>query len=146
VPIYTFAYEVNGLITPTITFVNANGKPQGIPVYIYTAPGNNWTSWTWLGGTFNGTVYIGGKYAFMDHWTYFSNGTMVTAFIKPVPWVLESPQYMPTYISPSSMMGSSMTGSSSSSTSSSSSGYSSGSSSSSSSSGGSSGSSTPVWG
>ena len=146
VPIYTFAYEVNGLITPTITFVNANGKPQGIPVYIYTAPGNNWTSWTWLGGTFNGTVYIGGKYVFMDHWTYFSNGTMVTAFIKPVPWVLESPQYMPTYISPSSMMGSSMTGSSSSSTSSSSSGYSSGSSSSSSSSGGSSGSSTPVWG
>jgi hypothetical protein len=59
VPIYTFAYEVNGLITPTITFVNVNGKPQGIPVYIYTAPGNNWTSWTWLGGTFNGTVYIG---------------------------------------------------------------------------------------
>jgi len=123
VPIYTFAYEVNGLITPTITFVNVNGKPQGIPVYIYTAPGNNWTSWTWLGGTFNGTVYIGGKYAFMDHWTYFSNGTMVTAFIKPVPWVLESPQYMPTYISPSSMMSNSMTGGSSSSTSSSSGGY-----------------------
>ncbi len=107
VPVFTFAYEVNGHITPTITFVNSNGKPQGIPVYVYTAPGANWTSWTWLGGSFNGTVYIGGKYAFIDHWTYFSNGTMVTAFIKPVPWVLEAPQQMPTYISQGMGMGNS---------------------------------------
>ena len=101
VPIYTFAFEVNGQITPTITFVNASGKPQGILTYVYTAPGVNWTSWTWLGGMFNGTIYVGGKYAFADHWTYFSNGTMMTTFIKPVPWVLEAPKTLPIYMTPS---------------------------------------------
>jgi hypothetical protein len=101
VPIYTFAFEVNGQITLTITFVNASGKPQGILTYVYTAPGVNWTSWTWLGGMFNGTVYIGGKYAFADHWTYFSNGTMMMTFIKPVPWVLEAPKTLPIYMTPS---------------------------------------------
>ena len=153
VPIYTFAFEVNGQITPTITFVNSNGKPQGILTYVYTAPGVNWTSWTWLGGTFNGTVYIGGHYAFPDPWTYFGNGTMFIKFIKPVPWVFEAPQQMPVYTMTSSMMQStSMSASMSSSSSSSTGSYGYGSSSSSSSSSGSSsggsssGSSTPMWG
>lgn len=91
VPVYAFAFEVNGSITPAITFVNSSGKPQGIITAIYVYPGANWTSWTWLGGMFNGSIYIGGKYAFIDHWMHYSNGTMVTSFIKPVPWVIEAP-------------------------------------------------------
>ena len=90
-PVYAFAFEVDGSITPAITFINFSGKPQGIITAIYVAPGANWTSWTWLGGVFNGSIYIGGKYAFIDHWIHYTNGTMVISFIKPVPWIIEAP-------------------------------------------------------
>ncbi|MBP1358021.1 MAG: hypothetical protein JZD40_06005, partial [Sulfolobus sp.] len=44
----------------------------------------------WFGGTFNGTVYTGGSYKFVDHWLY-GDGVMVnTVFFKPVIWIFEA--------------------------------------------------------
>jgi len=68
-PLFAYAFEVNGQISPNISFINnSTGKPQPIISIVY-AP-NTWTSWTWLGGTFNGTAYVGGKYAFANSWIY----------------------------------------------------------------------------
>jgi len=92
VPLYAYAFEVNGQITPAISLVNnVTGKPEA-PISVVAAP-NTWTSWTWLGGTFNGSAYVGGKYVFPNPWIY-GNGVMVnTVFFKPVIWIFEeSPQ------------------------------------------------------
>ncbi|MEM3572195.1 MAG: hypothetical protein QW530_00500 [Candidatus Micrarchaeaceae archaeon] len=89
-PSAAYAFEVNGNISPAFEFVNASGKPYAI---ISTVKANeNTTSWTFLGGTFNGTDYVGGKYAFADVWTHENSTTMINdAFVKPVMWVFESP-------------------------------------------------------
>ncbi|MEM0164983.1 MAG: hypothetical protein QXW30_04470 [Saccharolobus sp.] len=92
-PLYAFAFAVNNEITPTISLVtNVSGKVQAQPpITIVWAP-NTWTSWTWFGGTFNGTAYIGGSYKFADTWLY-GNGVMVNLqFFKPVIWIFESSQ------------------------------------------------------
>jgi|ECHvirMinimDraft_2_1075157.scaffolds.fasta_scaffold05910_2 hypothetical protein len=87
-PLFAYAFEVNGQISPNISFINnSTGKPQPIISIVY-AP-NTWTSWTWLGGTFNGTAYVGGKYAFANSWIYGNNVMVNTVFFKPVIWVFE---------------------------------------------------------
>lgn len=84
-----YAFEVNGLITPNIEFVNSSGKPY--PVVSTVRANYSTTTWTFLGGTFNGTAYKGGKYAFADVWNHTNATTMVnTQFFKPVTWVFES--------------------------------------------------------
>lgn len=84
-----YAFEVNGLITPSIEFVNSSGKPY--PVISTVKANYSTTTWTFLGGTFNGTAYKGGKYAFADVWNHTNATTMVnTQFFKPVVWVFES--------------------------------------------------------
>ncbi|MBP1357500.1 MAG: hypothetical protein JZD40_03310, partial [Sulfolobus sp.] len=64
-PLFAFAFAVNGQITPGISLVaNVSGKlVPNAPITIVFAP-DTWTSWTWFGGTFNGTVYTGGSYKF----------------------------------------------------------------------------------
>ncbi|MCY0860051.1 MAG: hypothetical protein OWQ54_06425 [Sulfolobaceae archaeon] len=92
-PLYAFAFAVNGQITPAISLVtNVSGKlVPNAPITIVFAP-DTWTSWTWFGGTFNGTVYTGGSYKFADHWLY-GDGVMVnTVFFKPVIWIFEAAQ------------------------------------------------------
>lgn len=88
IPTYAYAFEVNGQISPNISFINnSTGKPQAIISVVY-AP-NTWTSWTWLGGAFNGTAYVGGKYVAANSWIY-GNGVIVnTVFFKPVIWIFE---------------------------------------------------------
>ena len=92
-PLYAFAFAVDGKITPAISLVTeVDGKvePQA-PITVVWAP-DTWTSWTWFGGTFNGTAYIGGGYKFADKWVY-GDGVMVNlVFFKPVIWVFESAQ------------------------------------------------------
>jgi hypothetical protein len=88
-PIYTFAFAINGNIAPTWELVNGMGKPQPAITVIWGAP-TTWTSWTWFGGTFNGTTYVGGSYKFADKWIY-GNGFMVNLdFVRPVLWVVLS--------------------------------------------------------
>jgi len=91
-PLYAFAFAVNNQITPGISLVTmSNGKVVAQPpiTVVWGAP-STWTSWTWFGGTFNGTAYIGGSYKFVDHWLY-GNGVMINKqFFKPVIWIFES--------------------------------------------------------
>jgi hypothetical protein len=90
-PLYTFAFAINGHIAPTWELVDSNGKPRPAITIIMEAP-TTWTSWTWFGGTFNGTAYVGGSYKFADKWIY-GNGFMVNlAFVRPVLWVILSSQ------------------------------------------------------
>ena len=91
VPIYTFAFAINGQISPMWELVGPTGSPQPAITIVMGAP-DTWTSWTWFGGTFNGTAYVGGSYKFADKWIY-GNGFMVNLqFVKPVLWVIMSSQ------------------------------------------------------
>jgi hypothetical protein len=84
---YGFAYLVNGLISPTMKFVNSTGSTRPL---VTTAQYNaSWTSWTFLGGKQVNTSYVGGKYAFADVWTHNStlNEIVNKQFFKPVMWV-----------------------------------------------------------
>jgi len=87
IPAYAYAFEVNGKISPSISFVNSSGKPM--PVITNAKYPPSWGSWTFLGGTFNGTEYVGGAYAFHDTWSYNSTTGLITntQFYKPVMWV-----------------------------------------------------------
>ncbi len=88
-PAYGFAFEVNGQISPSITFVNSTGAPVRLTTVAHYP--NTWGSWTFLGGAFNASTgaYTGGSYAFQDTWTYnATSGTMTnTQFYKPVMWI-----------------------------------------------------------
>ncbi|MGC8537440.1 MAG: hypothetical protein ACP5MZ_00445 [Candidatus Micrarchaeia archaeon] len=94
VPGGAYAFEVNNQITPSIEFVNSSGKPYAV---ISTVAANySTTTWTFLGGAFNGTAYKGGKYAFADVWNHVNSTTMVnTQFVKPVMWVFETNTSVP---------------------------------------------------
>lgn len=94
-PVGAYAFEVNGKISPQIEFVNASGKPYAIISTVKA--GQNTTSWTFLGGAFNGTAYVGGKYAFADNWMHVNSTTMINnVFVKPVMWIFES--HVPTTV------------------------------------------------
>ena len=84
---YGFAYLVNGLISPNISFVNATGADM--PLITTAQYNSSWTSWTLLGGKQVNTSYVGGSYKFADVWTYNStkNEIVNTQFFKPVMWV-----------------------------------------------------------
>jgi Uncharacterized protein involved in exopolysaccharide biosynthesis len=90
-PLFAYAFEVNGQITPAISLVNASGAPDGVITVVMGAPAT-WTSWTWFGGNFNGTVYTGGAYKFPDSslWVYGPNVMVNLVFFKPVIWIFES--------------------------------------------------------
>ncbi|WP_167828066.1 hypothetical protein [Thermoproteus tenax] len=86
-PVYAFAFAVNGQVSPSITFVDASGKPRQIITLAYIP--STWTSWTWLGyrQLSNGTL-VGGRYVFVDQWYNVGGGVQVNLqFVKPVPWV-----------------------------------------------------------
>ncbi|MGC9105500.1 MAG: hypothetical protein ACP5HQ_03645 [Thermoprotei archaeon] len=88
-PVFTFAFAINGQIAPTWMLVNGMGKPQPAITIVWGAP-TTWTSWTWFGGTFNGTAYVSGSYKFANKWIY-GNGFMVNLdFVWPVLWVVLS--------------------------------------------------------
>jgi len=87
-PTYAFAFAINGQISPKYELVNASGSPDPAITIVY-AP-DTWTSWTWFGGTFNGTAYIGGSYKFADHWIYGDGVIVNNQFFKPVLWIFES--------------------------------------------------------
>ena len=90
-PLYAFAFAINGQITPIWELVTANKTPSPAITIVLGAPAT-WTSWTWFGGTFNGTAYVGGGYKFADTWIY-GNGVMVNlAFFRPVLWIFEASQ------------------------------------------------------
>lgn len=86
-PAYGFAFEVNGQITPSISFVNATGASvHATTVAHYPSV---WTSWAWIGGTFKNGTYVGGNYLVQNTWSYnASAGTMTnTQFLKPIMWI-----------------------------------------------------------
>ncbi|BCU68698.1 hypothetical protein HS7_21350 [Sulfolobales archaeon HS-7] len=93
IPMYAFGFAVNGQITPAISLVNASNTSQPMaPTTLVQAP-NTWTTWTWFGGEFNGTVYTGGGYKFADHWIYGNSDMMANVvFFKPVIWIFEASQ------------------------------------------------------
>ncbi len=81
-----YAFAVNGVISPSISFVNASADPKAI-ISIISA-NNSTTSWTLLGGVFNGSAYINGTYKFPNVWSYPNSTYMVNnEFYKPVMWV-----------------------------------------------------------
>jgi len=90
-PLYAFAFAINGQITPVWELVTASKSPSPA-ITVMLGASNTWTSWTWFGGTFNGTTYVGGGYKFANTWVY-GNGVMANlAFFKPVIWVFEASQ------------------------------------------------------
>lgn len=98
-----FAFAVNNKINETYTFVNSSGGKAPVTTYVY-AP-ENWTTWTVLGGQFNGTAYNGGSFVFANKWiplnsTYIEN----TQFFAPVPWIFlaATPVTATTSIAPAS--------------------------------------------
>ena len=86
---YGFAYEVNGQISASISFVNATGKPR--PIITTAAYPASWGSWAFIGGTFNSStgIYSGGKYVLKNTWTYNATSASIvnTQFSKPVMWI-----------------------------------------------------------
>lgn len=84
---YGFAFEINNKINPSAEFVSSNGT--SMPVTTTTKYPDTWTSWAWLGGSLNGTAYVGGNYAVQNAWSYNTvAGTMTnTQFFKPIMWV-----------------------------------------------------------
>jgi hypothetical protein len=88
-PAYGFAFEVNGQISPSITFVNSTGAPVHLTTLTHYP--STWGSWAFLGGTFNASTgaYTGGSYAIQNAWAYnATSGTMTnTQFYKPVMWI-----------------------------------------------------------
>ena len=81
-----FAFAVNGKVNETIALVNASGAHDAPIITVY-AP-DNWTTWTYLGGSFNGTNYNGGSFAFPNTWKHVNSTVMQnTEFFAPVPWV-----------------------------------------------------------
>ncbi|MEL9970706.1 MAG: hypothetical protein QXF16_07610 [Metallosphaera sp.] len=99
-PTYAFAFAINGQISPAYSLVNST-KGADPAITIVYAP-NTWTSWTWFGGKFNGTTYVGGSYKFADHWIY-GDGVMVNnQFFKPVIWVFEAGTTAQGQVSPAS--------------------------------------------
>jgi hypothetical protein len=84
---YGFAFLVNGLISPNISFVNSTGADR--PLITTAQYNSSWTTWTVLGGKQVNTSYVGGSYKFANVWTYNStlNGIVNTEFFKPVMWV-----------------------------------------------------------
>jgi len=93
VPVYAFAFAVNGLVSPSVTFVDAVGRPKPVITIVY-AP-RNWSSWTWLGyKTLENGTLLGGGYAFVNKWHYLGGGVLVNIqFVKPVPWVFTAGPY-----------------------------------------------------
>ncbi|MEM3791138.1 MAG: hypothetical protein QXL16_00195 [Candidatus Micrarchaeaceae archaeon] len=90
-PVFAFAFEVNGNISSKIIFVNSTGSTK--PVITFLSAPKNYTSYTLLNGTFNGTYYEGGSYAFKDQWFFNSTNNLLenNEFVKPVMWVVLSP-------------------------------------------------------
>ena len=90
VPYGAYAFAVNGQVNSSISFINSIGKFQAIKSLVVGGP--NDTSWTYLGGAYNGSTYKGGTYTAADVWTHPNNSVMVNdVFFKPVMWVFEEP-------------------------------------------------------
>ena len=89
IAIGAYAFAVNGVISPNIQFVNQSKDPS--PIISYVMANNSTTSWTLLGGVFNGSAYINGTYKFPNVWSHPNNTVMVnTQFSRPVMWVFLS--------------------------------------------------------
>jgi len=89
-PLYAFAFAINGKITPQYSLVNSMKQPSPVITLVF-AP-STWTSWTWFGGSFNGSTYVGGSYKFPDQWIYGSHVMVNNKFFKPVIWIFEASQ------------------------------------------------------
>jgi hypothetical protein len=89
-PTYAFAFAINGHISPLYSLVTASKIASPAITIVYGS--DTWTSWTWFGGTFNGTAYIGGSYKFADTWIYGHNVLVNDQFFKPVLWIFETSQ------------------------------------------------------
>jgi hypothetical protein len=63
-----FLFQINGKIIQSVAFVNSTGAPK--PVTFSVNHGANWTSWSYLNETVNGTGYVGGSYGKQNKWTY----------------------------------------------------------------------------
>jgi hypothetical protein len=93
--LFFFVFEVNGVVSKDIMFVNSSGDARPVTTEINSP--FNWTSWTFLGGELinNGTVYnyTGGSYVFSNSWTFNSTSHELvnTQFFSPVPWVFVEP-------------------------------------------------------
>jgi len=111
-PLFSYAFAVNGEISPAYTFVTSSGKPTPV-ITIAFLPPTFWT-WTWLGYTQepNG-VLIGGSYKFPNVWIPGEDYIVNVQFVKPVPWIFLGgettitgqmmPQSMPSTTSTSTM-------------------------------------------
>ncbi len=89
-PTYAFAFAINGHISPQYSLVTPSKLASPAITIVYGS--DTWTSWTWFGGTFNGTAYIGGSYKFADNWIYGDNVLVNIQFFKPVLWIFETSQ------------------------------------------------------
>jgi hypothetical protein len=85
---WAFGFAVNGMITPSIQLVDANGVANPPTTVIYNQSANT-TSFGFFGGNFTGTSYNGGSYAPSSD-TWQQNGTTITntQFSVPVIWVV----------------------------------------------------------
>ncbi|MDE1762019.1 MAG: hypothetical protein KGH59_03330 [Candidatus Micrarchaeota archaeon] len=88
-PMYSFAFEINGMLDPTVGLVNSTGS--AMPATTIARYHSSWGSWTWLNGTFDGAAgtYTGGTWRFLNSWSGNNTaGTITnTKFSKAVMWV-----------------------------------------------------------
>ena len=88
-PLYGLAFEVDGEINSSISFVNSTGGEMPIAT---TAPyPETWTTWALLGGSFNGTAYNGGNYTSENKWVYNASSGIITntQFAKSAIWIFQ---------------------------------------------------------
>ncbi len=85
-PVYAFAFAVNGEVTPKYTFVDEQGNPK--PLITIILDDEAYASWTWLGYEDMGGILANGEYRFRNVWLPGDWYIVNTQFIKPVPWVV----------------------------------------------------------
>jgi len=73
-PRSAFLFRINNRIIQAVAFVNSSGAPH--PVTFVVNHLDNWTSYSYMNETVNGTGYVGGTYGKQNKWSY--NATTTT--------------------------------------------------------------------
>jgi hypothetical protein len=70
-----FLFQINGKIIQAVAFVNKTGAPKSVTFTVNH--GTNWTSWSYVNMSVNGTGYVYGAYSKQNKWIYnTTSGTM----------------------------------------------------------------------
>ncbi len=81
IPRSAFLFQINHQVIQATVFVNRSGAPH--PVTFLVNHKMNWTSWSYINETVNGTGYTGGMYSKQNKWIYnTSTNTMADVTLE----------------------------------------------------------------